>query len=85
MDDLIKTQQAPRRAICPNYINTDKRFALDIDDDIWQDVGLTDADGSRVTPPWLCDENVRDGIKAMCKATSKNESLSGHSKTRKIL
>ena len=40
-------------------------FALDVDDDIWQDVGLDESDVSTVPPPWLCDENVRNRIKAM--------------------
>ncbi|KAG6805487.1 hypothetical protein H0H92_015216, partial [Tricholoma furcatifolium] len=41
-------------------------FALDVDDTIWQDVGLTDDMGSiNVTPPlWLADDRVRDGIRA---------------------
>jgi hypothetical protein len=39
-------------------------FALDIDDAIWKDVGLADED--LVNPPlWMCDEDVRRGIKAL--------------------
>jgi hypothetical protein len=37
-------------------------FKLDVDDDIWQDVGLDD-DGEGPIPRWLGDEDVRDGIK----------------------
>ena len=39
-------------------------FALDIDDAIWQDVGLAGED--LMDPPlWMCDEDVRRGIKAL--------------------
>jgi hypothetical protein len=39
-------------------------FALDIDDTIWQDVGLADED--LMDPPlWMCDEDVRRGIKVL--------------------
>jgi len=41
-------------------------FKLDVDDDIWQDVGSTDdIDTLNSIPPWLGDENVRQGIKAL--------------------
>lgn len=43
-------------------------FDLDVDDDIWLDIGLgyddDDADGS-VPPLWLSNDNVRAGIRAM--------------------
>ena len=38
---------------------------LDVDDSIWQDIGLTEDDGSTEPPPWLGDEDVHDGIKFM--------------------
>ena len=41
-------------------------FKLDVDDDIWQDIGLTDdVDNLQGIPDWLGDERVRDGIKAL--------------------
>ena len=43
----------------------DKLFSLDVDDDIWQDIGLTETDDSTDPPLWLSDENVRMGIRAM--------------------
>lgn len=43
----------------------EKLFSLDVDDDIWQDIGLTETDGSTDPPLWLCNEQVRAGIKAM--------------------
>ena len=33
---------------------------MDIDDPIWEDVGIKDEE---VALPWLCDENVRKGIR----------------------
>ena len=43
----------------------DKLFCLDVDDDIWQDIGLTEIDGPADPPLWLCDEDVQSGIRAM--------------------
>jgi len=37
---------------------------LDVDDAIWQDVGLND-DVSEEPPLWLCDAKVQSGILAM--------------------
>ncbi|KAJ7774680.1 hypothetical protein B0H14DRAFT_3095901 [Mycena olivaceomarginata] len=40
---------------------------LDVDDDIWEDVGLEDDETEQQTtpPPWLCDDGKRAGIKAL--------------------
>jgi hypothetical protein len=38
---------------------------LDVDDDIWQDIGPDDAYDDTEPPLWLKDDGVRDGIKAM--------------------
>jgi len=44
----------------------DGLFRLDVDDDIWQDIGLTDEiDNMENIPNWLGDDNVRVGIKAL--------------------
>ncbi|KAF9505181.1 hypothetical protein BS47DRAFT_1368265 [Hydnum rufescens UP504] len=37
-------------------------FSLDVDNDIWQDIGLADDEFGRQVPPWLGDEDVRNGI-----------------------
>jgi hypothetical protein len=37
-------------------------FQLDVDDDIWQDVGLDDENSGPI-PKWLGDDGVRQGIK----------------------
>jgi hypothetical protein len=59
---LIHQGKAPRNAVPPQHIQTAGLFKLDVDDEIWQDVGLgDDVDGS--IPRWLADEEVRVGIK----------------------
>lgn len=69
MKALKMQGKAPRGATCPEEIEFSGLFSLDVDDDIWQDVGLDDTlddpNASAAPPLWLCDENVRSGIKAM--------------------
>ncbi|KAG6834332.1 hypothetical protein H0H93_010415 [Arthromyces matolae] len=61
--DLIKKKKAPPRSVCPRKIEVKGLFSLDVDDTIWEDVGLNKDD---VEPPaWLADQAVRDGIKAL--------------------
>ncbi|KAJ7679817.1 hypothetical protein B0H17DRAFT_1206333 [Mycena rosella] len=64
---LIQDGQAPRGAIAPNPMPAKGIWQLDVDDGIWEDIGLDDDDVEAATepPPWLCDEQVRSGIKAM--------------------
>jgi len=64
LSQLIATKKAPDGAISPHPIQRDGLFKLDVDDDIWQDIGLDD-DQNGLLPRWLCDENVREGIKAL--------------------
>ncbi|KAL6302529.1 hypothetical protein BKA93DRAFT_827420 [Sparassis latifolia] len=49
--------------ISPQLIQGNGLFKLDVDDDIWQDVGLDDDDDIAAVPHWLGDETVREGIK----------------------
>ena len=42
----------------------DGLFNLDVDDEIWQDIGLEEAD-SAAPPRWRSDDTVRAGIKAL--------------------
>ncbi|KAJ7484357.1 hypothetical protein FB451DRAFT_1392915 [Mycena latifolia] len=68
MSKLIKEKKAPRGAIAPLPIPVKGIWQLDVADGIWQDVGLDDDDGDgdgEAVPPWLGDEKVRSGIKAM--------------------
>ncbi|KZT05136.1 uncharacterized protein LAESUDRAFT_737664 [Laetiporus sulphureus 93-53] len=55
--DLSDLTKAPRP------IETNVLFKLNVDDDIWQDIGLDDEVESGPVPPWLGDEKVRVGIK----------------------
>ncbi|KAF7337379.1 hypothetical protein MSAN_02264000 [Mycena sanguinolenta] len=50
MGHEIRTRKAPRGAIAPDRIDPKKVYALDVDDSIWQDVGLED-DDDRAEPP----------------------------------
>jgi hypothetical protein len=40
--EIIRAKKAPRGAVAPLAIEMNGLFKLDVDDDIWQDVGLTD-------------------------------------------
>lgn len=48
MADLVKQHRAPVSAIVPEPIRNDGLFKLDVDDTIWQDVGLGDEDDDGV-------------------------------------
>ncbi|KDR65453.1 hypothetical protein GALMADRAFT_81864, partial [Galerina marginata CBS 339.88] len=63
---LIDSKKAPRGAVAPLQIQLDGLFKLDVDDDIWQDIGLTDDnDNPQEIPAWLGNDDVRIGIKAL--------------------
>lgn len=64
--DMIQSKKAPRGAIAPLPIVMDTLFNLDVDDNIWQDFGLTDDndDGMEI-PLWLGEEWVKKGIKSL--------------------
>ncbi|KAG6913223.1 hypothetical protein DXG01_008639 [Tephrocybe rancida] len=61
MAALIQAHKALPCTLCPEKIETKGLFALDVDDTIWQDVGL-DEGSNGVPPPWLASESVRAGI-----------------------
>ncbi|KAJ3712522.1 hypothetical protein C8R42DRAFT_594593 [Lentinula raphanica] len=65
MKDLLNARKAPRNAIAPQPIPVKELFNLDVDDAIWQDVGLDDAGDCENPPAWLMDEDVRSGIKGI--------------------
>ncbi|KAF7364466.1 hypothetical protein MSAN_01108000 [Mycena sanguinolenta] len=65
MSNLIAQRKAPRNALAPTPIDMKGIWALDVNDEIWQDVGLDDAYEQSEPPLWLSSEAVRDGIKAM--------------------
>lgn len=66
MDKLKQENKAPRGALIPPEINREGLFDLDVDDDIWQDIGLDEStDDNDTVPGWLGDENIRKGIKCL--------------------
>ncbi|KAK7434118.1 hypothetical protein VKT23_020366 [Stygiomarasmius scandens] len=64
IDDLIHRGKAPAHSVSPRKIDKSSLFNLDTDEDLWQDIGLTDGEND-VPPPWMVDEKVRKGIRAM--------------------
>ena len=63
---LITAGRAPPSAVAPQIIERGGLFKLDVNDDIWQDVGLEDDDYQDIAPAcWLSDEKVCQGILAM--------------------
>lgn len=58
---IIREGQAPQGVVAPPDINREGLLDLDVDDEIWQDIGLDDYEGR--VPLWLGDENVRAGIR----------------------
>jgi hypothetical protein len=75
MGVLIRKGQAPRFAVVPKKLERDSLFDLDVDEDIWQDVGLND-DGGIEPPPWMADDKVRMGIRSMLELDRCEEELS---------
>ncbi|KAG1856428.1 hypothetical protein F4604DRAFT_1590299 [Suillus subluteus] len=58
---LIRQRRAPPSAIPPHPIACEGIFLLDVDDEIWQDVGLDDNGMHPLA--WLSDEATRSGIR----------------------
>ncbi|KAL0569797.1 hypothetical protein V5O48_012165 [Marasmius crinis-equi] len=56
--EMIERKKCPRNATAPREIPMDKLFALDMDDKIWEDVGLTDEWDRPDLPPWLADDQI---------------------------
>lgn len=66
LSKLFAQRKAPKGATVPKPIETNGLFKLDVDDDIWQDVGLTNSnDDNTIIPDWLGNDTVRSGIKAL--------------------
>uniref|UniRef100_A0A0W0ETS6 Uncharacterized protein n=1 Tax=Moniliophthora roreri TaxID=221103 RepID=A0A0W0ETS6_MONRR len=73
MAKLVGTKAAPKHAVAPLPIDTKSLFNLDIDDAIWQNVGLFEEDSH--PPAWLADDNVQLGICALLERDCCNEEL----------
>lgn len=65
MAQMMRKRHVPRNAVCPEPIPMDKLFSLDVDDAIWQDIGLDESADMNDPPLWLCDEKVRKGIQGV--------------------
>jgi hypothetical protein len=61
MQTLARRRKASRNVALPQLVDVHKLFALDVDDEIWQDVGL-DEDDDGAAPLWLTDTKTRKGI-----------------------
>jgi hypothetical protein len=48
--------------VVPKKISREGLFGLDVDDEIWQDVGLEEGEDTSLTPAWLGNDEVRQGI-----------------------
>lgn len=62
IEQMVKHGTAPLGAVVPEQIPPGGLWALDVDDRIWQDIGLSEEPDSD-PPLWLRDENVRNGIR----------------------
>lgn len=75
MATAIKEHKAPSNAVVPRSIPMDNLFNLDVDDAIWDDIGLGDSDNLAEVPLWLSDEQVRTGIRGILLWDRCNEEL----------
>lgn len=75
MATAIKEHKAPSNAVVPRSIPMDNLFNLDVDDAIWDNIGLGDSDNLAEVPLWLSDEQVRTGIRGILLWDQCNEEL----------
>jgi hypothetical protein len=68
---LIRQCRSPPNAIPPNPISPTGIFDLDIDADIWEDIGLDDVVPE--PPDWLADEVTRAAIRLLLEIDRCNE------------
>ncbi|CAK5283719.1 unnamed protein product [Mycena citricolor] len=73
LQELIRLGRAPRNAIAPRQIIEKDIWGLDVDAEIWLDVGLSDADEDTEPPLWMKSDTVCQGIQAMLEQDRCNE------------
>lgn len=63
---MIKSKRVPKHTVAPLPIPAECLFCLDVDDEVWQDIGLDDMHPDATLPPkWLSDINIWEGIRGM--------------------
>jgi hypothetical protein len=75
MKKLRGRRGIPRRAVIPPSIDMKGLFTLDVNNDIWQDIGLADDEFDGDVPPWLGDDTVRNGIRLVQDITNCQDEL----------
>jgi hypothetical protein len=65
MAAVVAGGRAPSNAVVLRPIPTKKLFDLDVDDAIWDDIGLGESDNLVDIPLWLSDDQVRTGIRGI--------------------
>ena len=83
LQSMIWLHKALPGAIAPHPIPSKGIFQLDVDSDIWQDVGLEKPYAS--PPQWLADEGVCKGIKLMLEIDRCNEEERQLSREQSVL
>ncbi|KAJ6568330.1 hypothetical protein DFH09DRAFT_1313781 [Mycena vulgaris] len=77
IEDAVKRRDPRIQELVRNYNKLCAEMAtllrLDVDDEIWQDVGVDDAYNESEPPLWLKSEVVRDGTKGMLEQDRCNE------------
>ena len=63
MKELILKKKAPPNAVAPQPLDPKGLYSLDIDDALWQDIGIEGGEESPI-PQWLGHDGTRCGIKA---------------------
>jgi hypothetical protein len=64
LDSMIAYGSAPRGAVSPHKMDGEGLFQLDVDDEIWQDIGLDDGVVGEI-PGWMGNDDIRKGIKTL--------------------
>ena len=64
VDDMKKLKRVPVSAHIPAKLEAAALFRLDVDDDIWLELGWEDGDEA-APPRWMADEDIRTAIPAL--------------------
>lgn len=75
MTNLIAKHRAPQNAYAPHPIPPAGIWALDVDDEIWQDLGLVEDGDCQYPPLWLSNDKVKHGIQGVLIKDRADEEL----------